>query len=314
MSKTCILAGSGSRNLAEGIAELNNLDLLENHVVHFANAEMKVTLPSGIENYDKCIIVQTASNPANDNLMELFFTAETLKREGIETVEAIIPYFGYSRQDKQHLPFECVSVEIIAKLLANIGVEIVYTADIHNDKVLKNLPLKTKNLSAMQTMAKQVYKDLGIDEETESDFTVASPDQGGIKRAELFADNFYRNPENKEVVSIKKERELDKQHLSRAIELKGEINDKNVILVDDVSTSGGTILNAIELCKASNSVKNVYAVVVHADFAPGVPEKFRNSEIEKLYTTNSIEKTVENLSYYKKIKILDISSVFTGLK
>jgi ribose-phosphate pyrophosphokinase len=308
--KSFILSGSSSRHLAENIGIKNNLPVLENRVVRFINAEMKVTLPDQVKDYDKCYIVQTASNPANDNLFELLFTADTLKREGVKEIGAIIPYFGYSRQDKQHLPFECVSSEVVVKLLEKVGVQKVYTVDIHNEKTMYSLDIPVTKLSSMPVLAKKVYDDLVLDETKEKDFTIASPDQGGIIRAELFAKNFYKNSNNIEFVSIKKERELDKQHLSQAIEMRGEIKDKNVIIVDDVSTSGSTLLNAMKLCMANNKVRNIYAVIVHPDFGFGVLERIRNSEIEKIYVSNTIEKTLESLSYYKKVKIFDISEVF----
>jgi ribose-phosphate pyrophosphokinase len=304
-----ILAGSGSRYLAEGIARVSGLDILENRVVRFANSEMKITLPKGVSKFDKCYLVQTASNPTNDSLIEILFTSDTLKLEGVKNIEVIIPYFGYSRQDKQHLPRECVSAEIMAKLLKSVGVQKVYTADIHNEKVLENLAIPVLNYSVIPEIAVQVYNDLNLNTELESNFTIASPDQGGIGRANLFTKHFYRQQSNQEVVSIKKERELDKQHISKAVELYGEIKDKNVIIVDDVSTSGNTLLNALELCEI-NGVSNVYAVVIHSDFAREVPEKITHSNLKKIYTTNTIEKTLDNLGYYRKIKILDVSRVF----
>jgi ribose-phosphate pyrophosphokinase len=157
-------------------------------------------------------------------------------------------------------------------------------------------------------MAKEIYKNLKLDETTEKDFVIASPDQGGVFRCEHFANHFYTNPDNINTVSVKKERELTAIHYSSAVELYGEIDRPNLILIDDVSTSGGTILNAIELCK-SNNVKQVYVVIVHADFARGVVEKFENHDlIKKVYTSNTIEKPVEDLDWFHKVKVIDIAS------
>ncbi len=309
MSKTCILPGTNSKLLAEAIAQKAGLPYLNSRVVHFINSEMKIKLPDEIVNYESCIIVQSTSNPANNNLMEILLLADTLKLEGIQNISAIIPYFGYARQDKQHLPKECISITTISKILQAVGIQRVLTADIHSEKILKNINLKIKNISVLSEVAKQVYQDLGLSKNTESAITIASPDDGGIDRAKLFAENFYQDQANGDFVSIKKTRHLNKEHYCEAVELRGEIKDKKVILIDDISTSGGTILNALELCKA-NKVAEVYAVIVHADFARGVAEKFQNSDLKGIYTTNTIEKTIENLEYYKKIKVLDVSKSF----
>jgi ribose-phosphate pyrophosphokinase len=309
MSKTLILGGSSSKLLAQNIAKNLNFPILSHRTVHFVNSEMKIKLPDEIEGFKDVIIVQSTSNPANDTLMEICLLADTLKYEKVQKITAIIPYFGYARQDKQHLPKECISVFTIGKIFKTLGIDKVITADIHNQIILDKLDLEVKNVSVLPNIAGQIYDDLGLTLENEGEVTIASPDDGGIERAKLFSKYFYKDSKNANFVSIKKTRRLDKEHFSEAVELRGEINDKKVILIDDISTSGGTILNALQLCKA-NGVKEVYVVIVHADFAKGVPEKFQNSEIKKIYTTNTIEKTVEDLDFYSKFKILNIAEVF----
>lgn len=308
MSKA-IIAGSNSALLAKSIANLNDLELLSPRVVHFINAEMKVTIPENTTSFEEVFLVQSTSNPANDNLMEICLLADTVRRDGVGKIQALIPYFGYARQDKQHLPHECVSIDVIARILQCVGVDKIITVDIHNEKSLTNIDFPIENVSAIPLLAERIYKDLGLDENSEKDYTIASPDYGGINRSQDFAKHFYKNQANSEIVSIKKKRHLDKMHYCEAVELNGNIKDKKVILIDDVSTSGSTLLNAMELCKA-NGVKEVYGLVVHADFAKGVAEKLQNSNFSKIYTTNSIEKTVENLEFYDKIQVEDIAQMF----
>ena len=312
MSKTLVLGGSSSKLLAKKIAKNLNYQYLPHRTVHFVNSEMKVTLPENIADFTQAVIVQSTSNPANDSLMEACLLADTLQYEKIKQITAIIPYFGYARQDKQHLPKECISLYTIGKIFKTVGIKKIITTDIHNDRVLENLDIEIENISVLPNIAKQIYQELGLNLEKEKEITVASPDDGGIDRAKLFSKYFYQNPENAEFVSIKKVRSLDREHFCEAVELKGEINDKKLILIDDISTSGSTILNALELCKA-NGVKEVYVVIVHADFAKGVAEKFQNSDIKKVYTTNTIEKTVENLDFYSKFKVLNIADCFTPI-
>ncbi len=305
-SNTIILAGSNSRNLANSIGEINNLPVLQHKVIHFINSEIKITLPFQLDKNSIVWVVQSTSLPTNDNLMELFMIVDTLQIAGVEEINLIIPYFGYARQDKQHLPGECLSMSMISKIFKGLGVNKIVTCDIHNADVLDDMSLVVEDISTLKVLAKKIYKDLSLNAETEKDFVIASPDQGGVFRAELFAKNFYKDPDNYSFVSVKKERELSKIHYSQAVELYGEINRPKLILIDDISTSGGTIFNAIELIKANN-IEEIYTVIVHADFASGVIEKFENSEIKKLYTTNTIEKPLDRLEYFDKVKVFDIA-------
>jgi ribose-phosphate pyrophosphokinase len=300
-----ILAGSGTYFLPLSVSKEFQIGLHHGKVTHFVNSEMKVRLPDGISKSNHVFILQSTSNPSNNNLMEICLATDTLQRIGVKKITAVIPYFGYARQDREHLERECVSVKLVAKLLKASSITEVITVDIHNESCLGELAIPMKNISAVPELAQQIYKDLGLNKDTEGEFTIASPDQGGIKRAQLFAENFFKNKQNIGFVSIKKERTLDKAHVSRAVELVGEIKDKKIIMVDDISTSGGTLLNALELCQ-QNGVKETYSVVIHPDFAPGVAEKLQQSDFTKIYTTNSIEKTVDNLMFYNKIQVLDI--------
>jgi ribose-phosphate pyrophosphokinase len=306
-AQTVIISGSNSRRLANSIGQINDLPVLQHKVVHFVNSELKIFLPFQLDCDTKIWIVQSTSNPANDNLMELMLLVDTLKISGIKDINVIIPYFGYSRQDKQHLRGECMSLKMISQILNTLGVKKIITTDIHNASILPNLPVKMEDQTSLKVLAKNVYKDLKLTLETEKDFIIGSPDQGGIFRCGIFAEEFYKDKKNNKTISIRKERELSKVHFSEAVELYGDIDRPKLILIDDVSTSGGTILNAVELCKANN-VKEVYLVIVHADFARGVLEKFENNDtIKKLYTTNTIEKPVEDIDWYSIVKVVDIA-------
>ncbi len=304
---TVIISGSNSRKLANSLGLIHDFPVLQHKVVHFINSEIKVALPFKLEPDTKVWIVQSTSNPANDNLMEIFLLVDTLYIEGIRDINLVVPYYGYSRQDKQHLTGECMSIAMITRIFKKLGVKQVLTTDIHNAKILESLSLSVRDYSCLPIMAQVIYKKLGLNVETEKDFIIGSPDQGGIFRCDLFADNFYQNQSNNKTISVRKERELSKVHFSKAVELYGEIDRKKLILIDDVSTSGGTIINAIELCKANN-VEEIYVVIVHADFAKGVLERFENNEIIKtLFTTNTIEKPVEDLDWFTKVNVIDIA-------
>jgi ribose-phosphate pyrophosphokinase len=309
-ANSVIIAGSNSRKLANNIGQFNDIPVLQHKLTSFINSEMKITIPFNLDPNTNVYVVQSTSNPANRTLVELMLIIDTLRAHGISNIKAIIPYLGYARQDKEHLPGECMSLSMIVRVLQSLGLEEIYTADIHNTEVMEALALPIQNKSTMSTMAKSIYKDLKLNENNEAEYVIASPDQGGVDRAKEFAESFFADPKNSKFVSVKKERELTKAHYSNAVELYGDIDRKKLIIIDDVSTSGGTILNAVELCRA-NKVEEVYVVIVHADFARGVLEKFENNDlVKKMYTTNTIERPVEDLDWYNKTKMIDISSVF----
>ncbi len=310
LANSVIIAGSNSRKLANNVGTFNDIPVLQHKLTSFVNSEMKITIPFNLDPNTNVYIVQSTSSPANGTLMELMLIIDTLKNHGINNIHAIIPYLGYARQDKEHLPGESMSLDMIVRILNSLGLQSIHTVDIHNAEVIEALALPIHNQSTMKTLAKNIFKDLKLDETTESQFVIASPDQGGVDRAKDFAEGFFTNPENSKFVSVKKERELTKVHYSNAVELYGDIDRQKMIIIDDISTSGGTILNAIELCRA-NGVKEIYVVIVHADFARGVLEKFENHDlIVKMYTTNTIEKPIEDLDWFSKTKVIDVSEVF----
>jgi ribose-phosphate pyrophosphokinase len=309
-ASSVIIAGSNSRRLANNIGIFNDIPVLQHKVTSFVNSEMKITIPFNLDPNTNVYIVQSTSNPANRTLMELMLIVDTLKANGILNIKAIIPYLGYARQDKKHLPGECMSLDMIIRILKNLGLSEIYTADIHNAGVIQNLELPIHNQSTMSIMAQKIYKDLKLDQTSESEYVIASPDQGGIDRAKEFAESFFQDPGNSKFVSVKKDRELTKIHYINSVELDGKIDRKKLIMIDDVSTSGGTIISASELCR-SNGVEEILVVIAHADFAIGVLDKFENHDlIKKLYTTNTIERPTEDLDWFNKAKAIDISSVF----
>ncbi len=306
--KPIIFSGRSCPKLAAKIAEVNHLSLGKLECVTFANSEIKVRILSEVKDQE-VIIVQATSFPTNDNLMELLLMIDACRRGKAKSLTVLIPYLGYARQNLQHLPGECVSLNVVVKMLESLEVNGVVTLDIHDEASSGIFSIPFTNLSALGILAKRLYEDLKIKTETEDKFLIASPDQGGVERARTFADNFYHNKKNAETIVIEKKRDLSQIHQSEAVEVYGDVQGKNVILVDDVSTSGKTIINAANLC-LKNGAQVVTAVVVHSDFAKGIPLLIQQSGLTHFFTTNSIEKTREDLSEYSKIKVVEIAHLF----
>ncbi len=306
--KPILFAGTASPGLGKSIARLNDLETGRHEVVQFANSETKATIMSEVYGRD-CVVVQSTSNPTNNNLVELLLTMDALRREGAEKVSVIIPYFGYARQNIQHRKGECVSAHVVVTVLESLGAHRVMTTDIHDESMGGIFSIPFRHLSALPLIADRMYADLGAGE-GEDEYVVGSPDQGGIERARYFAEHFYRhNKQTIDTVVVEKKRDLNAVHQSKSIELFGNVKGKKVILVDDVATSGQTIFHAAE-ASLQQGAKAVYAAVVHPDFAPGIPKAVQGSVLEQLYTTNTIERTIEDLGRYPKIKVLDASPIF----
>jgi len=301
-----VFAGSASPDIARAIAQRNGYRLGKSEKTVFSNSELKMTILEKVEDVHS-IVVQSIVNPTNDNLIELLFTIDALKREGATKVTLVIPYFGYARQDIQHLPGECVSINVIIKAIEALGTSKVITVDIHDEATAGVFTIPFRNISVLPFMATLIKEDMKLDP---SSVMVGSPDQGGIERARMFAQALYGEKKEHDVITIEKKRTLTKVHKSKPLELFGTVKDKTVLLVDDVATSGGTLLHAAEVCY-EHGAKDVVAAVVHADFALGVPKRIQKSPISRWYTTNSIESTQENLSQFSKISILDISSIIS---
>jgi len=308
MLQPIIFPGTASPKLAEQVAKLSNLELGKLEIVTFANSEIKVTIQSDV-NGREAIVVQSTCNPTNRNLVELLFTVDALRRQGAASITAIIPYFGYARQNMQHRPGECVSLNVVVKTLETLSVDKVITVDLHDEGSSSVFSIPFENKSALPLLSQAIHLELGLNPQTEAEYLVGSPDQGGIERARIFAENFYQNKNHPDTITVEKKRNLDALHESKAVEVFGEVKDKQIILVDDVSTSGKTIVHAAQMC-LDQGAKSVMAVVVHPDFAPGVPAYLNDSPLTAFYTTNTIEKTLEPLDPFPKIKQIEVASLF----
>lgn len=231
-------------------------------------------------------MLQPIANPSDTNLVEFFFFCDALRRQEARKVIGLIPYFGYARQDVQHRPGECVSANVIIRFFESIGFAKIYTIDIHDEATEGVFSIPFKNLSSLPLLADEIKQYLRKQGKKESDVVVVSPDQGGVERARNFGEFFYGTG-NFSLGVIEKKRNLDHAHESKALDLYGNIENKTVILVDDIVTSGGTLINAVNLC-FERGAQRVLAAVVHHDFSENAPRRLQESKLEQFFTTNTI--------------------------
>lgn len=295
-----LFSGSANPKLAVEVSKLLNIPISKSEVAHFENSEIRVTIQEKVKD-DACVILQSTANPTDTHLMELFFFADALKRMQAKKIIAFIPYFGYARQNREHRPGEAVSVNVIIRFFEEIGFNQVYTFDLHDDGTEGIFSIPFKNLSTFSILGREVAHYLKDNKNTEN-VAIVSPDQGGVERAQIFAENFFHTSEV-DIAVIEKRRNLDKIHHSKALNLYGEVKDKTCIIVDDIITSGGTLIHAAELC-LKKGAKRVLACVVHHDFSPNAMTVLSNGPIQKIFMSNTIAlKPEQKFSKLKEISI-----------
>ncbi len=280
-----LFSGSANPQLSQKVSHLLHIPLSKSEVVRFGNSEVKVTIQDEVKN-KACVVIQPLSNPTDTHLMEFFFFCDALRRQEARKVIGLIPYFGYARQDIQHRPGECVSANVIIRFFESIGFSKIYTVDIHDEATEGVFSIPYKNLSALPLLAREIEKYLKKNSMRKDNVVVVSPDQGGVERARNFGDYFFGDMDFSMAV-IEKNRDLNQIHKSKALDLYGDVKGKIAILVDDLVTSGGTLINAADLC-LDRGARSVIAAIVHHDFSINAPQKIQNSSIQRIFSTDTI--------------------------
>ena len=303
-----LFSGTANQKLSEEVADAIGTNLAKVEVIRFKNSEVRVRIEEDVK-HDFCVVIQSTSNPTDTNLMELFLMCDALRREEARRVIGIIPYFGYARQDIQHRSGECVSSNVVIRFLEAIGFHKIYTVNLHDEATEGVFTIPFKNLSAFPILAKEIKKYLsGKKIETNPrNIAIVSPDQGGIERARKFGEELFET-EKFQLVLTEKKRDLETIHQSKALDLFGDVKNKTAIIVDDVATSGNTLINSANFC-LERGAETVIAAIVHSDFAPGTAEKIQNSVIEAFFTTNTIAIKEENK--FEKMKISSIATLIS---
>lgn len=287
-----IFSGTSNKHLAERIAKelKKELSPLEIHV--FPDGEKRIRLLDNVVD-QHTVIVQSTSTPADQNYMELFFIVDALKRNGAKSVTAVIPYLGYQRQDHLFRGGEAVSLEVIIRTLEAVGVNRLIGFDFHTVRVPELFRIPVSHLSALPIFAWKIKKEGW----TGSDTSLVTPDKGGIRRIKILSELLDNMP----YASIEKNRDLETGELS-AEEIDGEIK-KRVLIVDDMISSGGTIITSANLL-LRKGVEEIYVFATHPVFSDAAWEVLQNSALKKVFVTDSI-----NISKKKQFSKLDVLSV-----
>ena len=292
-----LFSGSANPILSQKIAKILNTPLAKAEIVRFENSEIRIHIEEEVRN-ESCYVIQPTANPSDTHLMELFFFCDALRRQEAKKVYAIIPYFGYARQDVQHRPGECVSANVVIRFLESIGFYKVYVINLHDEATEGVFSIPFKNINAFPILAEEIRTYIG--EVTTDKVAVVSPDHGGVERARKFGDELFGHVEHS-ISVVEKRRDLAHIHKSIALDLYGDVKGKTVILVDDMITSGDTLRHAAQLCLDRGATR-VLTAVIHHDFGPKAPAELQASVIEKVFTTDTIA-LKENQKFKKLVEV-----------
>ncbi|HXQ40873.1 MAG TPA: ribose-phosphate pyrophosphokinase [Candidatus Udaeobacter sp.] len=272
-----IIAGNSNRPLAEAISPYLNLPLTQASIRRFSDMEVFVEINENVRGED-VFVVQSTSYPANDNLMELLVAIDALRRASARRITAVIPYYGYARQDRKSGSRTPISAKLVANLITVAGAHRVLTLDLHAGQIQGFFDIPTDNLYASPVLTKDIQQRLGGKE-----LCVVSPDVGGVVRARAVAKRL-----DADLAIIDKRRE--RAGVSEVMNIIGDVKGQTCILVDDIVDSAGTLCNAaIALMEAG--AKAVSAYVTHGVLSGGAVARVSASPIEMLVTTDSIMAT-----------------------
>lgn len=288
-----LLTGTSNPQLAEAIGKLVGVPV-SYPVTVFADKEIRVRVQPNMRQRT-VFILQTTSNPGNDRIMELIFMADAARRGSASEIIAIIPYFGYSRQDRKEMPRVPISSSVVVTMLANAGIDRIITVDIHSQQQQGFTQKPWDNLFGSYVII-PVIKERNL-----SDLVIASPDKGGILQATAYA----KFLDAKEIAVVYKKRDITLNDVSNALAMIGDVKGRDVLIVDDIISTGGTIVNAAKHLK-KNGAKSVRVTATHGIFAEDALEQIDNSGIDEVIITDSIAPS-EKISSHPKITIVSVA-------
>ncbi len=287
-----IIAGNSNRPLAEAISEYLKVPLTKASIRRFADMEVFVEIMENVRGEDT-FVIQSTSYPANDNLMELLITIDALKRGSARRITAVLPYYGYARQDRKTGGRTPISAKLVANLITSAGADRVLTMDLHAGQIQGFFDIPTDNLIASPVMVPDMNELFDAE-----NLVMVSPDVGGVARARAMAKRV-----GADLAIIDKRRE--KAGVSEVMNVIGDVKGRDCVLIDDMADSAGTLCNAAVALKGKGA-KSVHAYVVHGVLSGGAVARVAESPLESLVITDSIAPT-EAVKQSSNIRVLPVA-------
>ena len=289
-----ILSGTSNPSLSKSICRLLKLKLVNTNIKNFSDGEIYVEINENIRG-NSVFVIQSTATPANDNLMELLLCIDALKRSSAKNITAVIPYFGYARQDRKVVPRTSISAKLISNLITKAGADRVVTVDLHAGQIQGFFDIPVDNLYATPIFFRHIKKKLKL-----NNIVCVSPDVGGVARTRGLSKLLNVN-----LAIVDKRRPAPGK--SEVMNIIGDVKNKICIMVDDIIDSGGTIVNAAKMLK-SKGAKEIHVYITHGVLSGDAVKKIRNSPIKNLVITDTIDNS-KKLKNAKNIEVLSISNL-----
>ena len=286
-----LLTGNSNKNLSQKISKFLKTKLVHSSIRKFSDGEIYIEINENIRG-NSIFLIQSVSSPANDNLMELLLCIDALKRSSAKNITAVIPYFGYARQDRKVAPRTSISAKLVSNLITKAGADRVVTVDLHAGQIQGFFDIPVDNLFATPIFSRHIKKNI-----KGKNLICVSPDIGGVERVRALAKKLDLG-----IAIIDKRRPAPGK--SQVMNVIGNVNNKTCIIVDDIIDSGGTIVNAAHAL-LDRGAKEVHVYITHGVLSGEAVEKIRKSKIKKLVITD----TIDNSDKIKKAKNIEVLSI-----
>jgi ribose-phosphate pyrophosphokinase len=290
-----LFTGGANIPLAEEVAEVLGVALGDLERSSFANGELYVRPGESVRGAD-CYVMQSHCQPMNDNIMEQLITIDALKRASARRITAVMPYFGYSRQDKKVRPREPISARLVGDLFMTAGADRLVSVDLHTGQLQGFIHKPFDSLTALPIITDY------LSERLDGPTTVLSPDAGGVKRAERYA-RFL----DASVAFVYKRRDPTQHNVSSALEMAGSVAGRHVVIVDDIIDTAGTVTNAAEMVRDQGAI-SVRIAATHGVFSEPAVDRIKNAPVEEVIVTNTLPVSAEALEL-DKIQVLSIAPI-----
>jgi len=294
-NRMMVFTGGANVPLAEEVAEVLGIQLGSLSRSRFANGEIYVRPNESVRGAD-CFVMQSHSVPINDNIMEQLITIDALKRASAGSITAVMPFFGYSRQDKKVLPREPITARLVSDLLMKAGADRLVSVDLHTGQLQGFISKPFDSLTAMPIITDY------LSDKLEGKTTVLSPDAGGVKRAERYARHL-----DAAVAFIYKRRDPSEHNESVALSMAGKVTDRNVVIVDDMIDTAGTVCSAAEMMRDYGAV-TVRVAATHGIFSEPALDRIKNAPIDEVIVTNTLPVS-SDIAALDNVEVLSIAPI-----
>lgn len=291
-----LVSGTASIPLSEKIAENLGMNLVESQVRKFANGELCCQISQNVRGADVFVVQSISSPNVNDNLMELLIIIDALKRASAESIIAVIPLYGYARQDRKVNPRTPISSKLVADLLTVAGATRIITVDVHSGQIQGFFNIPFDNI-----YAEPVLLDYLKSQNWGDDLICVSPDSGGVERVRRYAKNL-----GCDLAMIDKRRVAP--NVAKAMNIVGDVRDKNVIIIDDIIDTAGTLIEAVKTLK-NHGAKKIYSSATHGIFSDPAYERLSNcDDLTGIIITDTVEMN-SNFKNLEKLKVISIAEI-----